>query len=217
MDSKQVLGEVEELERQVVAMGSMVESLFAEAAMALIEGSPGMVPDLREEDCRAHERWLEIDKLCTELLTNGELDPDQVHFVWAADKIATDLKRAADGALRVGASIRSCDPGSLPTAESLAGIPQMAELTQSMLSDVIEAFINHDAAEAGGLHLVFRELASLNGRTREELASAMSDGKLPVPLGLSLVCLAQQFEEIGNEVLDISNQVRQLHRLNNSQ
>jgi hypothetical protein len=38
-----------------------------------------------------------------------------------------------------------------------------------------------------------------------------------VPLGLSLVCLAQQFEEIGNEVLDISNQVRQLHRLNNSQ
>ncbi|MHC4481664.1 MAG: phosphate signaling complex PhoU family protein [Planctomycetota bacterium] len=211
MDKRQVRGELAELRRQVVALGNMVESLFADATMALIESPVEALPELREDDCRAHERCLEIEKLCTELLANGEPDPGQVRYIWAASKIVTDLKRAADAALRIGSSLRSLDPKALPSVESRPAIPRLTQLAQSMLSDALEAFVNHDEAEAGGLHLVFRELTALRAEAIEELVRAMAGGELAVPAGAALAGVAQRLEDIGNEVLDMSTQIRHLH------
>ncbi|MCK4373944.1 MAG: hypothetical protein KAX19_01405 [Candidatus Brocadiae bacterium] len=217
MDERQVRGEVQELERQLIAMGNMVESLFADSVMALVERTPGVLPGLRAEDCRAHERWLEIDKFCTELLINGELDPEQVRFISAAIKIASDLKRTADECVRIGEGVRSCELDSLATAGSLASIPPMAALTQSMLSDAIEAFIRRDAAQAAALHLVFRELASLNGRAVKELSEGIAGGEIPAAVGAAFVGVAQRLERIGDDVLSIANQVRHLDLRNSHQ
>lgn len=210
MDEQQVRGELEELERQLIAMGNMVESLFADSVVALMERNPNVVPELREEDQRTHERWLEIDKLCVELLCNGKLGSDQIRFVSAAIKIAADLKRMADESLHLGEGIRSSALGSLPAAESLASIPRLAELTQSMLNDVIEAFINRDAGEAAGLHLVYGELAALRARSVDELGDGMLKGSIPIQLGIALVGVSQRLQRMGDEVLDISNLVCRL-------
>jgi phosphate transport system protein len=211
-DDKQVHGEVRELERRVIAMGNMVESLFADSVMALIESSPGMVPGMRAEDCRAHEQWLEVDKLCIELLTAGQLEADQIRFVWAAARIATDLKRTADESLRIGEALRSCVPEYPSMSKPLASVPRLAELTQSMLGDALDAFVNRDAVQAGALHLVFRELASQTAQTVKAITQGLTTSEIAAPLGAACLGVAQRLQRIGDEVLDISNQVSHLHR-----
>ena len=215
MDDQQVRGEIEELERQLIAMANMVESLFGDATMTLIERSPGATAELRAGDYRAHERWIEVDKLCTELLTNGDLNADQIREVSAVIKMALDLKRAAAEAVRIGVGIRAARLEGLTTTESLVTFPGLAELAQGMLRDAIEAFINRDPEEAGGLHMVFRELASLRAETTDLLARGMAAGEVPIATGILFVGVAQRLESFGSEVLDIANQVRHLCLRNN--
>jgi len=201
------------LERLLVAMGNMVESLFADSVVTLIEGSPALMPEMRQEDCKAHEQWLAIDKLCVELLADTSLEPEQVRFVWAAEKIATALKRTADESLRIGQTLRS-SPGSPPAAGSLSTTPRMATLAQSMLSDALEALVNRDPVEAVALHLVFRELASLKSAAGRELTEGMANGHVRVPAGVACLAVAEGLERVGQEVLEVSNQVHRLYRRN---
>jgi phosphate transport system protein len=217
MDRPQVRGEVQELERQVIAMGNLVESLFADSVMALIERNLAMVPELREDDCRAHERWLEVDRLCTELLTNGELEADEVCAVWTAGRIVTDLKRAADESVRIAEALRLQEGDLLAGAESLASIPAMAELTQSMLGDALEAFVNRDAAEASGLRLVYRELAGLHEQAAIEVARGMTGGEISAETGVAFMDVAERLEHIGEEALNVAAQVNHLCRTNSRQ
>jgi phosphate transport system protein len=200
-----------ELERRLIALGNSVESLFADSVVALLERGPQTVEDLREEDYKAHERWIEVDRLCSDLLADAQPTREQVRFITASIKIAADLRRAADESLRIGESLRSCG-GAVLEAEPTDSVPRMVGLTQSMLSDVIEAFLNRDVAEASGLHLVFRELTSLSNEAVTELSEAMQKASVEIQAGTALLSVAQRLERIGDEVLDISNHVSHLYR-----
>ena len=99
---EQTHAELRELERRLIAMGNMVESLFADSIVALMDRDSGMVGQLRQEDYLAHEHWLELEKLCVQLLSRHRLDSDQVRSIAATMNIAADLKRMADESLRLG-------------------------------------------------------------------------------------------------------------------
>ena len=87
---------------------------------------------------------------------------------------------------------------------------RMVDLTQGMLGEAMAALIGHDAAQAATLHLVFRELASLHGQALEELAGALAEERLTPQAAFALTGATQRLERIGNEVLDLANQVRHL-------
>lgn len=206
MDERQVRGEVRELERQLIALANLVESLFAEAVMAVIENNRQAVPDLREEDYRAHERWIEIDRLCTELLTNGDLGQEQVLFLWGAMKIATHLKRAADESMRIGQALREGEP------ETLGAVPRMAQLAQGILGDALSALATREPDEAAGLHLTHRELTSLASQAADDLVEQMESGEIAPSTGLALADIADRLSHVADEALGIAHQVAHLYR-----
>jgi len=86
-----VAGSLGELERRLIDMGNLVESLFVGSVVTLIDRTDDGMPELREEDCRAHERCLEIEKAAAGILAAGGLDAPHVRFVLATIKIAGAL------------------------------------------------------------------------------------------------------------------------------
>ncbi len=203
---------VQALERSVVALGNTVESLFADCVVALLDPMDGAVGELRREDYKAHDQWLDVDSLCRELLTESRPNPEQVRFIMAAVTIAADLKRVADESLRIGEGLRACPAPSILQADPTGCVQRMIELTQAMQNDVMEAFINGDAGEANGLHLVFRELVSLNERAARELCVAVERETVGIDVSIRLLAVGQRLERIADEVLDMSNQVARLLR-----
>jgi len=216
MDATRVRGEVAELKRQLLAMGTMVESLMAASLVAVLDGDTAAASELREDDCRTHEQWLEVDKLCTEVLTSGRPDADQVRFISATIKIAGAFKRVGDEALRIAEGMRACQPDGLATAKTLAPVPRLAELAQGMLSGCIESLINCDPDRAAGLHEAFRTLAASHRSAVLALAQALSDGQVSVPVCAALAGVAQRLERVGNEVLEAATYVRHLYLRNRS-
>ena len=209
---------VDQLERLLVGMCNTTESLFADAVVAFLDGSSEMTKELRAEDYRAHERRLEIDQLALDLLTTAAPDPQQTAFIGAAMKIAGGLKRTADESLRIGERLRSCQLENLARADSL---PQMIELTQTMLSDAVEALLSQGSAEEASpagegpaLHLVLRELATLAENGQRQLGESIQKGHLPPHAGVALVGVVEGLCRIGDEVLGISNQIAHVYRSN---
>ena len=200
---------VDQIERLLIGMCNMTESLFADAVVAFLDGRAEMVKELRAEDYRAHERWLEIDQLAMELLSTAEPDAQQTAFVGAVMKIAGGLKRAADESLRIGESLRDCQLDNLAEADSLA---QLIELAQSMLGDVVEAFVNRDPTEASALYLVLRQLTTVAEQGQRQLGESIQAGELAPHVGVALVGVVQRLCHIGDEVLGIANQVSHLYR-----
>jgi phosphate transport system protein len=203
---------LQELDRRVLTMGNTVESLFAESVVALVENGGEMLADLRTEDCKAHEQWVEIDLFCADLLSAYRLEPAQVRHVTAALKIAGALKRVADECLRIGRSVRAGLSGPPLVGDHAACVARMVALGQSMLNEALGAFVDRDAPGASALHSVFRELALLAEEAADDIADRVQGGGLEARQGAVLLGVTQRLERIGDEVLSVSNEVSHMYR-----
>jgi phosphate uptake regulator len=204
-----VVGSLSELERRLIDMGNLVESLFVGSVVALIDRTDEGMPELREEDCRAHERCLEIERAAAGVLAADGLEVAQVRFVLATVKIAGALKRAADEALRIAEGLRSCGAEDLGAARVPGAMSEMTALVQTMLGEAVASIAERRESEMEPLHASMRELAKLNVQALDQLvAGAARHGEHAVGVFLRA---AQHLERIGHEALDVATQVRHLY------
>jgi phosphate transport system protein len=193
------------LQQQVLALGEIVESMFADAIMALIEGDFSTARDVRGEDYKAHKVWLETDALCSELLMGGELDEEHVKLVLTAMKVAMNLKRVSDQAMELSRHLGACPDGSLPTGPLTETLPQMAETSQSMLSSGVEILARRNVANSNGVRMMARKLASLNSELVEHVSEALdADGGLSGKVGTALVRVAGILKQVGAHAEEVT-------------
>jgi len=204
--------ELEVLAHHLASLAEIVESTFAESLMVLMEGDASAAQEVRVEDYRAHQAWLQAESLCVDLLVAGDLSLRDVQIVTSAIRVTMWLKLTADEAASISRRIREGSPAQADGEKAMETLAEMATLTQSMLSDGVAAFINNDGAEAQRLHLVFRELASLRKRLDEELAADISlVGGDFGPAALCLVLVARSLESIGEYMLELGGEISRLY------
>jgi phosphate uptake regulator len=204
--------ELEVLSRHLGSLAEIVESVFAESLMVLMESDPGAAQEVRVEDYKAHKAWLQAESLCVDLLAGGDLGLREVQFVTSAIRMTMWLKLTADEAASISYRIREYPPAQPGGEEAMGTLAEMATLTQSMLSDGVAAFLNKDGAEAQRLHLVFRELSSLRKRLDQQAAGTISSvGGEFGPAALSLVLVGASLESIGEYVLELESEISRLY------
>jgi phosphate uptake regulator len=207
-----VLRELKELERRLIAIGNMVEDLFAESVMGIVDHRPPPTNRMRKEDCQAHEHCLAVEKLGADLLARGALAPAQSNYVLSATRIANDLRNAADMSLHAACDERRGHIEDLPPEVPLEDLPQMATIVQGMLSDCIGAFINHDPDYGNGLHSVFRQVVECGDAVTTELGDGIANGRITPASGLAMAHVCFCIERIAHQALDISNTVSHMNQ-----
>jgi len=203
--------ELDALRERILTLADTVESVFAEAILALVEGDFRVAREVQLEDYKAHKLWLETDALCIGLLAGGKLDTEQVRFVACALKVAMDLKRIADEAVFVSRCLDACPEGELPPGPWSEVLPRMADLAQSLFTNSVESMVNRDPALAATLQPTFKELTALNARAvREANEELASEAPTTPRVQTTLVLVAHAFEHIGQHALDVAHHVRHL-------
>lgn len=209
--------EVEALFEGLTTLGNRVESMFADCVVALMEQDEELADTLREDNYRTRETWLEVDKMCTGVMSARRLSDHEARSVSAAIKIAMDMKRMADESFAILHRMPDLSGGTELESEVRECIPRMAELTQDMLNDSVEALVNHSPNEAGALKVLYRELDSLNARLFEDLTRELARGEVRAKGSVNLILVARSLERVGDYALDISNHVRHLFRQNRTE
>src|SRR6516164_4770559 len=148
-------------------MGGLVESAISRSVRSLVDQNKELAEEVIRDEPRINRMEMEIDGMATRLLALRQPVARDLRFLTAALKINTDLERMGDLAQHIAE--RSLSLMHHPLVRPMLDIPRIASLVESMLLDVLDAFVNEDEALARSVPLSDDEVDKLHHAVYTEL------------------------------------------------
>ncbi len=186
-------------------MGGYVESAIHRSVRALVDRDPELARQVLRDEARINQMEIEIDNLTTRLFALRQPMARDLRFLTAAMKINTDLERMGD--LAVNIAQRALSLVAQTPVKPLIDIPRMAQLVESMLLRVLDAFVKGDAEEATGVLTADDEVDALRDSVYQELVAYMQKDPTTVPAAVDLIFVARNLERIADHATNIAEDV----------
>ncbi|MCK6549040.1 phosphate signaling complex protein PhoU [Myxococcota bacterium] len=197
--------ELRGLKDQLLAMGGLVENHISEAMRALLERDPARAKRVIDEDRKVNMMELQIDEQCIRLLALRQPAASDLRFIAAALKIVTDLERIGD--LTVNMAERAMALAAEPPMRAVVDLPRMATAAQTMLREVLEAFVTHDAARAERVMAADDQIDQWLVGVFDELRAEMQRDPSVVNRGISTIFFAKHIERLADHTTNIAEMV----------
>jgi phosphate transport system protein len=197
--------ELDELHEKVLQMGGHVESAIHRSVRALVERDPELARQVLRDEARINQMEIEIDNLTTRLFALRQPMAKDLRFLTATMKINTDLERMGD--LAVNIAQRTLSLIAHPAVKPLIDIPKMAQLVESMLLRVLDAFVKADADVARGVLVADDEVDALRDSVYQELVAYMQRDPTTIPAAVDLIFVARNLERIADHATNIAEDV----------
>jgi phosphate transport system protein len=190
---------------KLLLMAGHVEAMIEGAVRALVERDVLLARRTIDNDHKVNQFEVETDELCLVILAKRQPMASDLRFITLALKMVTDLERIGD--LAVNICERALELSAEPPIRSYDDLVRMAELTQSMVRDAIDAFVRADDDKAQRVidrdadidelyHEIFRDM----------LARMSNDGRL-VARGIHVQSVAKWLERMADHATNIAEQV----------
>ena len=138
--------ELDRLKENLLKMATLVEETLRDAIKVLVDRDSELIKKTMAQEDRINDMENVIDEMCLKLLALRQPMAIDLRFITSAMKIITDLERMGDQAINIGE--RAVSLNQEPQIKPYIDIPRMAEIVQSMVKDVLDAFVNRDSTLA---------------------------------------------------------------------
>ncbi len=134
--------EMNNLKSELLRMAGLAERAISRAVEALVKRDTELAKKTIAEDDEINRSEILIDELCLKLLALHQPLAGDLRFITSAMRINTELERIGDQAVNIAERVISLNQE--PQLKPYIDIPMMAEITQSMVRDVLDAFVHRD-------------------------------------------------------------------------
>jgi len=134
--------ELRKLKEKILILGCLVEEGIRKSVKALIERDSDIAKQVISRDNLINGLEVEINEECIRLIALRQPLAKDLRFITTAMKISTDLERMGDSAVNIAE--RAIELNQEPFLKPFVNIPKMAEVTESMVEDAIDAFVKED-------------------------------------------------------------------------
>src|SRR5215510_8749363 len=138
--------ELKRLNQTISQMGGLVEAQLQAAVDALVKRDADAAAKVVRDDARIDDLEQQVGNLTVRLLALRQPMAVDLRQIVSALKISSDLERIGDYAANVAK--RAIALSQQPMARSLHAISRMARLVQQIIKDVLDAYVEMDAAKA---------------------------------------------------------------------
>ena len=197
--------ELSSLKQKLLFMAGLAETMIHKAVKSLAERDESLFKDVNEAETKVNHLQIEIDELCLRLLALRQPMATDLRFITSAMKINAELERIGD--LAVNIIQRAAVLIKQPQLKPLIDIPRMAELTQKMVKDSLDAFINRDAELARSVLTRDDEVDALKDQIFRELLTFMLSDQSTIPRALELILVSRHLERIGDHATNICEDI----------
>jgi phosphate transport system protein len=142
--------ELKDLQNKLLSLGSAVEEDLEKSVKALFTGNKAISQRLIDFDEWVNSQRIEIVMGCLTLIATQQPTGSDMRTLAANIEIAGELERIHDYikgisriSLMLGDEVFVMEPSEMAKLKQY--LPQMASITQGMLHDALDAFINNDA------------------------------------------------------------------------
>lgn len=197
--------ELRELNEMILKMGLQVQEMIAESVESLKNQDVAKAKEVIDSDKRIDETELVIDDFSINLLATRQPMARDLRFITQAYRITADLERMAD--LAVDIAQRTEEISDQPLVKPLVDIPKLAVLSQQMVKDVLDAFVNHDVQLARSVCSRDDEVDRLKDLVYEELIEIISRDGSKAKRGIPLILVARHLERICDHATNIAEDI----------
>jgi phosphate transport system protein len=193
------------LKDKLLLMGYQAEQMIADSMRSLQERRLGLAEEVISRDDTLDQLEIEIDTLCYEVLALEQPVASDLRFVATALKIVRDIERIGDIAVNI--TRRTVELLLEPRLKRLIALPLMAEASQKILKDSLDAFIGSDAQLAERVIQSDRNIDEMYDEIFRELLAYMFEDPRSVSRTLKLIFIAKHLERVGDHSSNIAEMV----------
>ncbi|MGB7573436.1 MAG: phosphate signaling complex protein PhoU [Thermodesulfobacteriota bacterium] len=197
--------QLEELKENLLKMATLVEGAIDNAVQSLVKTDSGLAQKAFEAEDRINTMDIAINTECLNLLALRQPMAADLRFITSALKIITDLERMGDQAVNIAE--RAISLNREPQLKPYIDIPRMAEIAQSMLKDVLHAFVNRDSKLARSVCEMDDLVDGLNDQVVRELLTYMTSDPKTIKSAMHLMIVSRCLERIADHATNIAEDV----------
>jgi len=197
--------ELQDLKEDLLKMAALVEEAISTAVQSLVKRDSDRARKTFEGEDRINKMEIEIEDKCLKLLALRQPMAADLRFIASTMKITTDLERMGDQAVNVAE--RALSLNQEPQVKPYIDIPRMAEVTQSMVRDVLRAFVNGDSALARSVCARDDVVDGLNDQVFRELLTYMMSDPKTITRAVHLMIICRCLERIADHATNIGEDV----------
>ncbi len=197
--------ELNKLKEQLLKMAGLAERAISNAIEALVKRDTPLAEKTITEDEKINEMEILVDDLCLKLLALHQPLAADLRFITSAMRINTELERIGD--LSVNIAERAISLDQEPQLKPYIDLPRMAEITQSMVKDVLDAFVNGDARLARSVCERDDQVDALNEQVFRELLTYMMSDPKNITRAVHLIIVSRCLERIADHATNIAEGV----------
>jgi len=197
--------ELQRLQDQVVALGSMVEDALVESVAALkkrdFDGSRRLIA----ADRTINQQRYQIEGEALILIATQQPMAGDLRLLAAILEIAGELERIGDyakGIARINLMI-----GQQPLVKPLIDLPLMAQKARDMLHQALQAFVQRDEALARAIPACDDEVDGLYRQVYRELMTHIMEDPRVIEQANQLLWAAHNLERAADRVTNLCERV----------
>ncbi|HEX6209896.1 MAG TPA: phosphate signaling complex protein PhoU [Methylomirabilota bacterium] len=197
--------ELEALKQTLLAMGGLVEDQIRRVMTALLERDGALAQEVIDRDRQVNAYDVEVDEKCVELLALHQPAAGDLRFITTAMKIVTDLERIGDQAVNIAQ--RALELNEEPQLKPYIDLPRMAELSQRMVKESLDAFVARDTELARRVCAEDAEVDALKEQIFRELLTFMMGDARTIPRAIRLILISRFLERVADHATNIAEMV----------
>ena len=194
--------ELEDLQKELLAMAGLVELAVHESVQSLIERDSARAQQVLMNEAQINQMEIRIDEMATRLLATQQPMARDLRFLTVAIKINNDLERMGDLAVNIVERALSL-MAQLPV-KPLVDIPRMAHLAESMVRNSLDSFVKRDAELARSVLLSDDAVDDLRDTIEDDLVEFMQQDPSTISRALDLILVARNLERIADHATNIA-------------
>lgn len=194
--------ELRRLNNTIAEMGGLAESQLGTAIEAVVNRDSELAAHVVAEDVKVDQHERDVDNLAIRLLALRQPVARDLREIFAALKIASDLERICDYAANVAK--RSIALSQSPPVQPVYALPRMAHFAQTLIKDVLDAYIERDADKAYSVWVRDAELDEMYSSLFRELLTYMMEDPRSISPCTHLLFMAKNIERIGDHATNIA-------------
>lgn len=197
--------ELEKLKENLLRMAGLVEKVISDSVQSLMKRDSDLAKKTIASDDAINDLELVIEEMCLRLLALRQPMAIDLRFITAAMKIVTDLERMGDQAVNIAE--RTISLNQEPQLKPYIDLPRMAEIVQSMVKDVLDAFVKQDSSLARSVCVRDDLVDGLNDQVFRELLTYMISDPKTITRAVHLMIVSRCLERIADHATNIAEDV----------
>lgn len=196
--------DLNKLSAQLMEMGGHVEVILSLTLTLLKDNQPELLTKIRDIEQEVNRAELILDAACIDVIARRQPTARDLRLVLAISKAVTNLERAGDESVKIAKNACRLLENEAHRVIGLHDLVRMANLSQALLRDTLDAFARLDANKARELIAADKVIdLEFKGFMRKLLTFMLEDPRC-ISSALDFMNMAKAIERVGDHAKNIA-------------